>query len=136
MGLVFNNGNQYDEAVIALQRYIDLHPGNPDVAYAHYLRALSYYEQISDVARDQGNTEKALQGLEELVRRFPNSKYARDARLKIEYIKAKLQGRVGIRRQIEARILLEEIILNASIYLENLLSQLFLDLNRSFLKGQ
>ena len=76
--------NKYDEAVIGLDRYIRLHPGNRDVPYAYYLKALSFYERISDVARDQRVTEQALDGLTELVRRFPNSKYARDAKLKID----------------------------------------------------
>ena len=76
--------NKYDEAVIGLDRYIRLHPGNRDVPYAYYLKALSFYERISDVARDQKVTEQALDALTELVRRFPNSKYARDAKLKID----------------------------------------------------
>lgn len=73
---------RYEEAIIALDRFIELHPGNKDVDYAHYLKALSYYDQISDVARDQEMTEQALRALDTLVRRFPDSKYARDAALK------------------------------------------------------
>lgn len=78
----FYQNNDYDEALAALDRFIELHPANDDVAYAYYLRALSFYEQISDVARDQKMTRLALDALEEVIRRFPDSKYARDARLK------------------------------------------------------
>ena len=83
----------YDSAVIALGRFIQLHPGNRDVAYAYYLKGLSFYEQISDVARDQLITEKALAGLREVVRRFPASAYARDARLKIDLTHDHLAGK-------------------------------------------
>ena len=75
----YYQASDYDDALNALDRFISLHPGNRDVAYAYYLRALSYYEQISDVKRDQKMTELALDAFEEVVRRFPNSKYARDA---------------------------------------------------------
>lgn len=85
--------NEYDEAVIGLDRFIRLHPGNRDIAYAYYLKALSYYERISDVARDQLITELALKNLTEIVRRFPNSKYARDARLKIDLTRDHLAGK-------------------------------------------
>jgi outer membrane protein assembly factor BamD len=85
--------NEYDEAVIDLDRFIRLHPGNRDIAYAYYLKALSYYERISDVARDQLVTELALTSLKEIVRRFPNSKYARDVRLKIDLTRDHLAGK-------------------------------------------
>jgi outer membrane protein assembly factor BamD len=85
--------NEYDEAVIGLDRFIRLHPGNRDIAYAYYLKALSYYERISDVARDQLVTELALTSLKEIVRRFPNSKYARDVRLKIDLTRDHLAGK-------------------------------------------
>jgi outer membrane protein assembly factor BamD len=85
--------NDYDEAVIAVDRFIQLHPGNRDAAYAYYLKALCYYERISDVVRDQLTTEKALEALEEVVRRFPDSKYARDARLKIDLTRDHLAGK-------------------------------------------
>ena len=73
---------RYDEAILSLDRFIELHPGNEDVDYAHYLKALSFYEQITDVARDQQMTEEALKALEALMTRFPESQYARDAALK------------------------------------------------------
>ena len=74
--------DDYDEAVLAAERFIELHPGNLDAAYAHYLIGISYYERISDVGRDQRMTELALDTFEEIGRRYPASKYARDAALK------------------------------------------------------
>jgi len=85
--------NKYDDAVISLDRYIQLHPGSRDIAYAYYLKAISYYEQISDVTRDQLITEKALKSLEEVIRRFPESRYARDAKLKIDLTRDHLAGK-------------------------------------------
>jgi outer membrane protein assembly factor BamD len=83
----------YDDAIITLDRFIELHPGNEDVAYAYYLKGLSYYEQISDVARDQRMTEGALKAFTDLVRRFPETNYARDARLKIDLAYDHLAGK-------------------------------------------
>ncbi|MFD2206349.1 outer membrane protein assembly factor BamD [Kiloniella antarctica] len=85
--------NQYDDAISALDRFIELHPGNRDTPYAYYLKALSYYEQISDVARDQKMTVEALTSLRDVVRRFPESKYARDAQLKIDLANDHLAGK-------------------------------------------
>ena len=85
--------NRYDEAVNALDRFIQLHPGNRDVAYAYYLKAISYYEQISDVGRDQKMTRLALESLREVGRRFPNTTYARDAALKIDLAVDHLAGK-------------------------------------------
>jgi outer membrane protein assembly factor BamD len=85
--------NAYDDAVIALDRFIELHPSHRNAAYAYYLKALCYYEQISDVARDQKNTELALDSLVEVVRRFPNTDYARDASLKIDLTRDHLAGK-------------------------------------------
>lgn len=84
--------NKYDEAINALDRFIQLHPGNPDAPYAYYLKALSYYERISNVRRDQAMTLQAIEAFDVLVRRFPDSKYARDARLKIEFAHNQLAG--------------------------------------------
>ncbi len=83
----------YDEAIIALDRFIELHPGNPDVAYAYYLKALSYYEQISDVGRDQKMTQLAMASLEDVIKRFPDTTYARDARIKLELTRDHLAGK-------------------------------------------
>ncbi len=85
--------NKYDEAVLAAQRFISLHPGNRDAPYAYYLIAICYYEQISDVGRDQEMTGKALKALQEVVRRYPQSEYARDARLKIDMTIDHLAGK-------------------------------------------
>ncbi|HEY8192003.1 MAG TPA: outer membrane protein assembly factor BamD, partial [Alphaproteobacteria bacterium] len=84
---------KYDEAVLALDRFIELHPGNKDIDYALYLRALCYYEQISDVARDQAMTQEALRSFETLTSRFPESKYARDAILKRDLTLDHLAGK-------------------------------------------
>lgn len=88
----YSNG-QYDDAILSVDRFIQLHPGNRDVGYAYYLKALSYYEQITDVGRDQRNTEQALVSLEEVIRRFPNSVYARDAGLKLDLTRDHLAGK-------------------------------------------
>ncbi len=85
--------NDYDDAIVALDRFIQLHPSNPDVPYAYYLKGLSYYEQISDVSRDQKMTEYALKTLNELVTRFPDSKYARAAKIKIDLTHDHLAGK-------------------------------------------
>ncbi|MFQ5985315.1 MAG: outer membrane protein assembly factor BamD [Alphaproteobacteria bacterium] len=85
--------NAYDEAIFAAKRFIGLHPGHPSVAYAYYLVALCYYERISDVHRDQKMTEFAFEALEEVVRRFPESVYARDAKLKIDLARDHLAGK-------------------------------------------
>ena len=85
--------NNFDDAIIAAQRYIQLHPGSPDVSYAYYIIGISYYEQIVDVGRDQQLTGLALGSLDELTRRFPDSEYARDARLKIDLTRDHLAGK-------------------------------------------
>ncbi len=76
--------NSYQDAINALNRFIQLHPGNRDIAYAYYLRALCYYEQIVDISREQKGTRQAMAALQEVVNRFPGTAYARDARLKID----------------------------------------------------
>jgi len=88
----YKRGN-YDDAISALERYIQLHPSNSDTAYAYYLRGLSYYEQISDIQRDQGNTQKALDALNDVITRFPETDYARDARLKLDLCRDHLAGK-------------------------------------------
>jgi outer membrane protein assembly factor BamD len=94
MGAYANyEGGKYDEAISAADRFIQLHPGHRDVAYAYYLKALSYYIQITDVGRDQKVTEKAMKALDEVIRRFPDSKYARDARLKYDLTRDHLAGK-------------------------------------------
>ncbi len=85
--------DDYDSAIPALENFIELHPGNRNAAYAFYLRALCYYEQIADVTRDQGNTEEALRALSDVVARFPNTPYARDASLKLDLVRDHLAGK-------------------------------------------
>jgi len=89
----YYQSNRYDDAIIALDRFTQLHPANRDVAYAYYLKALCYYEQISDVARDQKMTELALNTLSEVTKRFPDSQYARDAKIKIDLTYDHLAGK-------------------------------------------
>ncbi|WP_448585279.1 outer membrane protein assembly factor BamD [Thermaurantiacus sp.] len=84
---------QYSDAVLSANRFLSLHPGNRDAPYAHYIIAMSYYEQIKDVNRDQGVTLQAKNAMNELVRRFPNSPYAADARLKLDLINDHLAGK-------------------------------------------
>ena len=84
--------NKYDDALVALERFIQLHPGSGDAPYAYYLRALCYYERITDVGRDQDLTLRAMKALDEVVRRYPKSKYARDARLKRDLTNDHLAG--------------------------------------------
>lgn len=85
--------NSYTDAINALDRFIELHPGNRDIAYAYYLQALCYYERISDVHRDQQMTQQARDALQEVVRRFPDSEYARDAKLKVTLTNDHLAGK-------------------------------------------
>jgi len=89
----YYEAGEYDAAIAAAERFIELHPGNKDVPYAQYLIGISYYERISDVGRDQGMTEEALRAFTELVRRFPDSPYARDAQLKIDLVRDHLAGK-------------------------------------------
>ena len=90
---VYYQADLYDEAIAAAERFVELHPGNRDAAYGYYLIAMSHYEQITDVSRDQEVTAKAMQALGEVVRRFPGSVYARDARLKIDLTRDHLAGK-------------------------------------------
>src|ERR671925_483289 len=83
----------YDQAIVAADRFSQLHPGHRDVAYAYYLKAICYYMQIVDVGRDQRTTELALRALDDVVRRFPESKYARDAKLKLDFTRDHLAGK-------------------------------------------
>lgn len=84
---------EYTPAIEAAQRFLAIHPGNKDAPYAYYLIALSYYEQISDVTRDQKITQQAKDALGEVIRRYPDSRYAADARLKIDLVEDHLAGK-------------------------------------------
>ncbi|MFZ5749327.1 MAG: outer membrane protein assembly factor BamD [Pseudomonadota bacterium] len=83
----------YTKAIASAQRFLSVHPGNRDAPYAYYLIGLSYYEQISDVTRDQKVTQQALDALGELSRRYPTTKYAADARLKMDLLRDHLAGK-------------------------------------------
>lgn len=89
----YYESSKYDDAVVALDRFIQLHPGHRDIAYAYYLKGLCHYEQITDVARDQKMTELATEALREVVTRFPSSQYARDARMKLDLTIDHLAGK-------------------------------------------
>jgi outer membrane protein assembly factor BamD len=100
--------NNYSDSIAVLDRFIQLHPANRDVAYAYYLRSLSYYEQIADIQRDQKGTQEAMAALQEVVNRFPDSAYARDARLKIDLCRDHLAGKeMDIGRWYESQHLYE-----------------------------
>ncbi len=85
--------NQYDEAVADANRFTELYPGNPTAAYAYYLKAECYFEQIVDVGRDQSATNQALASMQEVERRYPATEYALDAKLKIDMINDQLAGK-------------------------------------------
>lgn len=79
-----HKAKEYEEARVAAQRFLDFYPGDEDAAYAQYLMALSYYDQIEDVGRDQGLTFQALQAMRDVIEKYPDSDYARSAILKFE----------------------------------------------------
>jgi outer membrane protein assembly factor BamD len=84
---------EYEKSADSARRFLAIHPGNKDAPYAYYLLALDYYEQIEDVNRDQSTTQRALDSLGELVRRYPTTRYAADARLKIDLVRDHLAGK-------------------------------------------
>ena len=89
----FYQAGDYDSCIGASTRYVTLHPGSPDAAYAQYLIAASHYDQIPDVSRDQGRTEKAIAALEEVIRKYPTSEYAGTAKAKLEGARDQLAGK-------------------------------------------
>jgi outer membrane protein assembly factor BamD len=84
---------QYPDAISSAQRFLTIHPGNKDAPYANYLIAMSHYQQIEDVNRDQSITLQASNSFGELIRRYPESRYAADARLKLDLINDHLAGK-------------------------------------------
>ena len=84
---------KYTDAVSSANRFLTIHPGNAEAPYAHYLVAMSYYQQIADVTRDQAVTQQASDAFGELIRRYPDSRYAADARLKLDLINDHLAGK-------------------------------------------
>ena len=89
----YYEGGDYDELITAAKRYVTLHPGSPDAAYAQFLIGSSYFDRIPDISRDQDRTEKALTELQEVVRKFPNTEYAVSAKKKIDIARDQLAGK-------------------------------------------
>jgi outer membrane protein assembly factor BamD len=89
----YYSARQYTESTNSAQRFLSIHPGNRDAPYAYYLIALNYYEQITDITRDQKITQSALDSFGELIRRYPTSRYASDARLKVDLVRDHLAGK-------------------------------------------
>jgi outer membrane protein assembly factor BamD len=83
----------YDDCINSAKRYVTLHPGSPDAAYAQFLIGSSYFDQIPEISRDQGRTEKALENLEEVVRKYPSSEYAVASKRKMESARDQLAGK-------------------------------------------
>ncbi len=89
----YYRAEEYTDCVNAAERYVTLHPGSPDAAYAQFLIGSSYYDQILDVSRDQARSEKAIHALEEVVRKYPDSEYATAAKRKIDMARDQLAGK-------------------------------------------
>jgi outer membrane protein assembly factor BamD len=84
---------KYPQAISSAQRFLTIHPGNEEAPYAQYLIAMSYYQQIADVTRDQSTTQQASDAFGELIRRYPETRYAADARLKVDLLNDHLAGK-------------------------------------------
>jgi outer membrane protein assembly factor BamD len=89
----YYESREYEDTINSAKRYVTMHPGSPDAPYAQYLIASSYFDQIPDVSRDQGRTEKAIQALEEVIRKYPDTEYAASAKKKIEVARDQLAGK-------------------------------------------
>jgi outer membrane protein assembly factor BamD len=89
----YYEAQSYDDTINAARRFVTLHPGSPDAAYAQYLIGSSHYDQIRDITRDQKNTERAIASLDEVVRKYPNSEYASSARKKIDVARDQMAGK-------------------------------------------
>ena len=85
--------NDYEDAIADADRFIALYPGNPSAPYAYYLKSVCYFEQITDVGRDQAATEQARNALTDVIRRFPDTAYATDAKLKLDMVQDQLAGK-------------------------------------------
>jgi outer membrane protein assembly factor BamD len=97
----YYEGGAYDDCINSARRYVTLHPGSPDAAYAQFLIGSSYFDQIPEISRDQDRTEKAVQTLEEVARKYPDSEYAVAAKRKIEIARDQLAGKeMDIGRQL------------------------------------
>ena len=89
----YYTAGSYDECVSTAKRYVTLHPGSPDAAYAQYLIAASYFDEIPDITRDQARTEKALASLDEVIRKYPTTEYANSAKEKVTVARDQLAGK-------------------------------------------
>ena len=89
----YYEGGKYDDTITTAKRYVTLHPGSADAAYAQYLMASAYFDQIPDISRDQARTERAMQVLAEVARKYPNTEYAESAKKKIEVARDQLAGK-------------------------------------------
>jgi outer membrane protein assembly factor BamD len=89
----YYQAGDFDNCIGSATRYVTLHPGSPDAAYAQYLIAAAHYDQIPDISRDQGRTEKAIAALDEVVRKYPTSEYAVSAKAKLEGARDQLAGK-------------------------------------------
>ena len=89
----YYQAEEYDDCVNSAERYVTLHPGSPDAAYAQYLIGSSYYDQILDISRDQARAQKAIDALQEVVRKYPSSEYAISAKKKIDMARDQLAGK-------------------------------------------
>jgi outer membrane protein assembly factor BamD len=89
----YYEAKEYDDSISAAKRYVALHPGSPDAAYAQFLIGSSYYEVIPDVTRDQQRTEQAMRELEQVIRRYPNTEYAASAKKKLDVARDQLAGK-------------------------------------------
>src|SRR3984885_14969746 len=89
----YYQADEYTDCINSAERYVTLHPGSPDAAYAQYLIGSSYYDQILDVSRDQGRADKAINALEEVVRKYPDSEYATAAKKKVDMARDQLAGK-------------------------------------------
>jgi outer membrane protein assembly factor BamD len=89
----YYQAGMYEESITTSRRYIQLHPGSPDAAYAQYLIGSCYFDQIRDVTRDQDRTERAMGAFEEVIRKYPNSEYSISAKRKIDVGRDQLAAR-------------------------------------------
>ena len=89
----YYQAKKYDECINSAKRYVALHPGSPDAAYAQYLIGSSYYDQILDVNHDLAHADKAVNALEEVVRKYPDTEYALNAKKKIQMARDQLAGK-------------------------------------------
>ncbi len=84
---------EYDDALLVIDRFTKLNPGNVDIDYIYYMKALCYYDRIADIRRDQEITRQAQAALEEVITRFPETEYAKDAKLKLDLVQDHLAGK-------------------------------------------